>query len=455
LDDNDPLTRLRDEFLIPSKADLQEEHPEAKPLSEQNGIGRILCSYSDNSTDCRFPDPSNASIYLCGNSLGLQPKRTRTLLNEELSIWGTRGVNGHFNHPNSLPWISAAEVVSTSLARVVGALPSEVAVMGSLTEDIHILFASFYKPSGSRTKIIIEGKAFPSDHYAMESQIAWHGLDPKKELVCIHPTAGSAIITTEQILKMVDEHASTAAVLFLSGLQYYTGQAFDIPCITAHAQAKGITVGWDLAHAAGNLVLELHKWNVDFAAWCSYKYINSGPGGIAGVFIHDRHTSASEARDRLAGWWGNDPATRFQMNPTFVPAPGAKGFQLSNPCILSITALRASLEVFSMTSMKELRNRSMKLTGYLEHLLIKTFPDGRVFTIITPGDMNQRGAQLSLLFKPGLMMKVFNKLAAKGVVVDERKPDVIRVAPTPLYNTYVDCWTFVDTLKRAVEEASS
>jgi len=201
-------------------------------------------------------------------------------------------------------------------------------------------------------------------------------------------------------------------------------------------------------------VVELHKWNVDFAAWCSYKYINSGPGGIAGVFIHDRHTSAPEARNRLTGWWGNDPATRFQMDPTFMPAPGAKGFQLSNPCILSITALRASLEVFSMTSMKELRNRSVKLTGYLENLLIEAFPDGRVFTIITPGDINQRGAQLSLLFRPGLMMKVFNKLATEGVVVDERKPDVIRVAPTPLYNTYVDCWTFVDTLKRAVEEAS-
>jgi len=259
-------------------------------------------------------DTSDPCIYLCGNSLGPQPRRTRALINEELSIWATRGVTGHFNHPKSMPWVSASETVGISMAKVVGALPSEVAVMGSLTENIHLLLASFYNPSGSRTKIIIEGKAFPSDHYAVESQISWHGLDPAKHLVCIHPKAGDGeyTLSTSHILRTIDEHRDTAALLFLSGVQYYTGQAFDIKSITAYAQARDITVGWDLAHAVGNIPLELHEWGVDFAAWCTYKYLSSGPGGMAGIFVHDKH--ATGGRHRLAGWWGHDPESRFKMD---------------------------------------------------------------------------------------------------------------------------------------------
>jgi kynureninase len=258
-------------------------------------------------------DPSDPCVYLCGNSLGLQPKRTRPLLNEELSIWATRGVTGHFNHPQSYPWVSASEAVSVSMAKIVGALPSEVAVMGSLTENIHLLLASFYKPVvGGRSKIIIEGKAFPSDHYAVESQIEWHDLDPKTELVCIQPHAGKFTLETAQIIRTIDEYKDTAALLFLSGVQYYTGQAFDIKYITAYAQNKGITVGWDFAHAAGNIPLELHEWGIDFAAWCTYKYLSSGPGGMAGIFVHDKHNA--EKKHRLAGWWGHNPQTRFKMD---------------------------------------------------------------------------------------------------------------------------------------------
>jgi kynureninase len=246
------------------------------------------------------------------------------LLNEELSIWATRGVTGHFNHPQSYPWVSAAEAVGFSMAKVVGALPSEVAVMGSLTENIHLLLASFYKPVvGGRTKIIIEGKAFPSDHYAVESQIAWHGLDPKNELVCIQPREGEYTLATAQIIRTIDEYKDTAALLFLSGVQYYTGQAFDVKYITAYAQSKGITVGWDFAHAAGNIPLELHEWGVDFAAWCTYKYLSSGPGGMAGIFVHDKHNEGK--RHRLAGWWGHNPETRFKMDNSLFLPPGGRG----------------------------------------------------------------------------------------------------------------------------------
>ncbi|KAL7268794.1 Kynureninase (L-kynurenine hydrolase) [Rhizina undulata] len=433
LDLTDTLSKFRSEFLIPSKADLKDAHPESKPLEQQN-------------------DSSDPCIYLCGNSLGLQPKSTRTLITTELSIWATRGVHGHFNHPLSRPWASAEEYVNSHMAAVIGALPGEVSVMGSLTANIHVLFASFYKPDKTRYKIIIEGKAFPSDHYAMESQIQWHGLDPKGTLIEIFPDGGEKVLTTEQILRVIDQNSNDTAVMFLSGVQYYTGQLFDVKTITQYAQKRGIIVGWDFAHAAGNVPLELHEWGVDFAAWCSYKYLCSGPGGIAGIFVHDKH--ASPERHRLAGWWGHDRSSRFKMENVFNPIPGAAGYQLSNPSILDITALYASLEIFSRTSMAALRAKSKMITGYLEHLLHTQFVEfeEKPFIIITPGDPEARGAQLSLLFREGLMLGVYEKLTEEGIVVDERKPDVIRVAPMPLYNTFVEVWEFVEALKRAVEE---
>lgn len=438
LDSTDPLARFRSEFLIPSKSDLQHHpHAESRPPSEQN-------------------DPADPCIYLCGNSLGLQPKATRTLINEELTIWATRGVHGHFQHPLSRPWVSAEVEVTRHMANVVGALPSEVAVMGSLTANIHSLFASFYRPERTpgkgRRKIIIEGKAFPSDHYAMESQIRWHGLDPADALVTIFPEGGRQTLTTKQIYAVIDREADETAVLFLSGVQFYTGQAFDIKAITQHAQAKGIVVGWDLAHAAGNITLDLHEWGVDFAAWCTYKYLCSGPGGIGGIFVHEKHSSPD--RHRLAGWWGHDRLSRFNMDNVFSAIPGAAGYQLSNPSILDITALLSSLQLFSAATMPALRTKSLHLTSYLENLLGAAFPAGTpaaAFTILTPSDPSARGAQLSLLFRPGIMLRVLDVLQAHGVVVDERKPDVIRVAPCPLYNTFEEVWKFVQVLKGAVE----
>ncbi|KAI5815212.1 pyridoxal phosphate-dependent transferase [Pyronema omphalodes] len=431
-DSKDPLRKFRNEFCIPSKAELKDPHPEAKSVSEQN-------------------DPSDPSIYLCGNSLGLQPKRTRGLLSEELSIWATRGVTGHFDHPLSRPWVSAAEQLQQHMSAIVGASPSEVAVMGSLTDNIHLLMASFYRPTGQRTKIIIEGKAFPSDHYAMASQIEWHGLDPNKELVLIEPRSGEYTVTTQEILDVIEKHKDTTAVIFLSGVQYYTGQLFEMEKITKYAKERGIMVGWDLAHAVGNVEVHLHDWGVDFAAWCTYKYLSSGPGGMAGIFVHSSHDS--ERRHRLAGWWGHDPESRFRMENTFNPAKGAAGYMLSNPSIMSLTALRSSLSVFAETSMAALRTKSMHLTAYLNHLLDEMFPKPNpYFRIITPADPHQRGAQLSLLFKDGIMLPVFNRLMDQGIVVDERKPDVIRVAPLPMYNGWEDVYNFVCKLKEAIEE---
>ncbi|KAI5853063.1 pyridoxal phosphate-dependent transferase [Morchella snyderi] len=432
LDSTDPLARFRAEFLIPSKADLRDPHPEAKPATEQN-------------------DPKDPCIYLCGHSLGLQPKATRALLNEELTIWATRGVQGHFKHPLSRPWVSADEEITRHMAGVVGALPTEVAVMGTLTNNIHNLLASFYRPDRSgkgRRKIIIEGKAFPSDHYAIESQIRWHGLDPADALVTIFPEAERAVLTTQQICKVIDRNADDTALLFLSGVQFYTGQAFDIKAITQHAQAKGIVVGWDMAHAVGNITLDLHEWGVDFAVWCTYKYLCSGPGGIAGIFVHEKH--ASPDRQRLAGWWGHDRLSRFNMDNVFNAIPGAAGYQLSNPSILDLTSLLSSLHLFNAATMPAIRTKSVQITSYLEHLLHTQFSGEPVFEILTPSDSSARGAQLSLLFREGLMMGVFDELLDRGVVVDERKPDVIRVAPCPLYNSFEEVWVFVQELKRAV-----
>ncbi|KAF8451291.1 pyridoxal phosphate-dependent transferase [Terfezia claveryi] len=434
LDLHDPLSIFRSQFHIPTTADLASTSP--PPASASIEPTHI---------------PSPTCIYFCGNSLGLQPKRTAALINDELAIWATRGVTGHFRHPKYRPWVSIDENVSEHLAGIVGAKPSEVAAMGSLTGNIHLLLAGFYKPKENRYKVIMEGRAFPSDHYAIVSQLQWHGHTESSALVLIDPIAPYSTLTTNQILSTIDQHADSTALLFLSGVQYYTGQAFDMATITKFAQSKGITVGWDLAHAAGNIELKLHEWGALKAVWCSYKYLNSGPGGIAGIFVHERHDldpNTSTPRHRLAGWWGHDRVTRFQMDTQFLPLPGAPGYQLSNPSILDTTAHLASLELFTKATPAALQRKSRLLTSYLYFLLTHP-PEGTsdtltsYYAILTPLAPSDRGAQLSIKFtKPGLMDRVFAKLTEKGVVVDERRPDVIRVAPAPLFNRFREVWVF-------------
>ncbi|KAL4981718.1 pyridoxal phosphate-dependent transferase [Aspergillus falconensis] len=428
------------------------------------------------SLDAQDPLPSVSDgsdarcIYLCGNSLGLQPRNTKKYIDYYLRTWAIKGVTGHFiHHEDELlpPFVDVDSAGAKLMAPVVGALESEVAVMGSLTTNLHLLMASFYRPTSERYKIIIEGKAFPSDHYAVESQIQHHNLQPNDAMVLIEPRDREhPILETDHILRVIDEHASSTALLLLSAIQYYTGQYFDIEKITAHAQSKGIVVGWDCAHAAGNVDLKLHDWNVDFAAWCNYKYLNSGPGGMAGIFVHERHGQVKTAqgegelesfRPRLSGWWGGDKATRFLMDNHFVPQAGAAGYQLSNPSVLDMNAVVASLELFNQTSMAEIRQKSLNLTGYLEHLLL-TYPlDGvseKPFSIITPSNPSERGAQLSLRLAPGLLDSVLETLEEHAVVVDERKPDVIRVAPAPLYNTYEEVWQFCQVFFRSLPQGA-
>jgi len=362
------------------------------------------------------------------------------------------------------PWVHIDDATLPQASKIVGALPQEVAVMESLTANLHFLMASFYRPTKDRYKIVLEGKAFPSDHYAVESQIRHHNLAPSDAMILIDPPTDSSspLLPTSHILSIIDAHADDTALLLLPGIQFYTGQFFDIPTITAYAQARGITVGWDLAHAVGNVPLQLHDWNVDFAAWCNYKYMNCGPGAIGGLFVHERHgqvkaTKADSAESgytpRLAGWWGSDKNSRFAMTNQFAPIPGAAGWQVSNPSAIDTSAVLASLKVFEQTDMQTLRQKSLKITGYLEELLLSTRDEEKLFTIITPSDPKQRGAQLSVRLEEGLLDTVMEILEEEGVVVDERKPDVVRVAPTPLYNSYEDVWRFVKIFRQAIAKA--
>ncbi|EXJ69072.1 kynureninase 1 [Cladophialophora psammophila CBS 110553] len=448
LDATDPLAHFRSEFHIPTRADLKRPTLVKSPEEE----------------------PSQPCTYLCGNSLGLQPVRTANLVNSFLTQWRTKGVLGHFvEHSDSSlqPFLHIDDHAAKLMAPIVGAVESEVAVMGSLTANLHLLMSSFYRPSKKgqgKWKILLEGKAFPSDHYAVESQIIHHDLDPGEAMVLLEPIdAKFPILSTEQILQTIDTHASELALILLPGIQFYTGQYFDIPRITAHAHSHGILIGWDLAHAAGNVDLKLHDWNVDFAAWCSYKYLNSGPGAMAGIFINekfgkvDMESPTHKFWPRLTGWWGDDKSSRFQMTNKFVPRPGAAGYQLSNPSGLDLAAVIASLQIFNETSMRELREKSLRLTNYLEQLLdaIK-LRNPRKFDIITARNPQERGAQLSIRLAPGLLDAVLEHLECEGVIVDERKPDVIRVAPAPLYNSFADVFHFYQVLEGALgEEAPS
>ena len=385
------------------------------------------------------PDGSDV-VYLCGNSLGLQPKNARQFVEEMMDDWASYGVEGHV-HGNH-PWMPYHEFLTEQTARVVGAKPSEVVVMNSLTVNLHLMMVSFYRPEGRRQKILMEAQPFPSDRYAFESQIRFHGLDPAVHLVELRPRPGETALRTDDILDYLKREGSSVALVLLGGVNYYSGQAFEMDRITEAAHVAGCVVGFDLAHAAGNLVLNLHDWNVDFAVWCSYKYLNGGPGSTAGCFVHERHASAGDL-PRFTGWWGHDKESRFRMGPDFIPIPGAEGWQLSNPAILPMAALRASMDIFEEAGMPRLRAKSETLTGFLEQCLHRCPPG--VLEIITPADPRQRGAQLSIRVHRN-PKQVFEELNKRGFVCDWREPDIIRVAPVPLYNSYADVASFADAV---------
>jgi len=402
----DPLARLRDEFLIP-----------------RHGEHEV--------------------VYFCGNSLGLQPRATRPALMAELDAWAEHGVEGHFR--GALPWMDYHSFVRDDLAAVVGAQPQEVVAMNSLTANLHLLMVSFYRPTAERPAILIEKNAFPSDRYAVESQVRFHGFDPADALIELEGDESGGTLSQDAILDALDRHGPRIALVLLPGVQYLTGQVLDLRAITEAAHRKGCVVGFDLAHAAGNLPLALHDTHCDFAVWCSYKYLNSGPGAVAGAFVHERH--AHTPRPRFAGWWGHDRATRFRMGPDFVPTPGADGWQLSNPPVLALAPLRVSLALFRTAGMAALRAKSEALTGYLAWLIRSEVPD--VLDILTPDEPARRGCQLSLRVRGprDAGRSLFEYLEARGIVVDWREPDVIRASPVPLYNRHIDCLRLVEAAR--------
>ena len=382
-------------------------------------------------------------IYFVGNSLGLMPKATRKVVEQELDDWAQLAVDAHFDAET--PWYSYHETLREPAARLVGARPNEVVCMNSLTVNLHLLMATFYQPTKARFKILMEEPAFPSDTYAVKSQMAHHGLDPNESLLLARAPAGEHVIREEEIEALLEKEGDQTALVLFAGVNFFTGQLFEIAKLTAAAHARGCLVGIDLAHAAGNVPLALHDWNVDFAVWCSYKYLNSGPGAVAGAFVHERHAS-NRGLPRLAGWWGNDPATRFrmQLEPEFVPVPSADSWQLSNPPILAMAPLRPALAVFDEAGgMSVLREKSVQLTGYLAFLLDQI--PSQLFSVITPNDPKARGAQLSILVHEH-PRELFKKLEEAGVKSDFREPNVIRVAPTPLYNTFHEVWRFTEIL---------
>ena len=376
--------------------------------------------------------------YFCGNSLGLQPTGVRAALMQELDDWADLGVEAHFRGKH--PWMPYHETVRETLASVVGARPVEVVAMNSLTTNLHLLMVSFYRPTAERPAIVIEAGAFPSDRHAVASQIRFHGFNPDTDLIELAPDEAGGTISMAAIERTLAEHGHRVALVLWPGVQYRTGQAFDLREISRLAHARGCTVGFDLAHAAGNLPLQLHDSGADFAAWCSYKYLNSGPGAVAGAFVHERHARAD--LPRFAGWWGHDAATRFRMGPEFVPSPGADGWQLSNPPILALAPLRVSLELFAEAGMDRLRAKSERLTGYLEALIHRDCAD--VLEVVTPAEPARRGCQLSLRVAGGRERgrALFDFLAARGIIGDWREPDVIRISPVPLYNSHADLRRF-------------
>lgn len=386
------------------------------------------------------------SIYLTGNSLGLQPITTERYIQQELTDWAKYGVEGHIHARR--PWLYYHKFTKKVLAELVGAKPSEVVAMNQLTVNLHLMLVSFYRPTTKRYKIITEAGAFSSDQYAFESQIKFHGLKPNDTLIELAPRKGETFLRTTDIINTIKEHRNTVALVILGGVQYYTGQFFNIKKITRTAHEVGAIAGFDLAHAVGNVPLSLHRDDVDFAVWCSYKYLNAGPGAIAGAFVHERFAN-DKSLPRFAGWWGHDEGERFQMKKGFKPMPGVDGWQLSNIPILQSAALLASLEIFQQAGIKRLREKSIQLTGYMEFLL-KEIPEfGKAFTLLTPSNEKERGCQLSIYtHKNG--KQIFEKLTKAGVIADWREPGVIRVAPVPLYNTFEDVYRFVSIFKKAL-----
>jgi kynureninase len=385
------------------------------------------------------------AIYFTGNSLGLQPKKTKAFVNEELEDWAALGVEGHEH--SRRPWLYYHKFTKKSLAKIVGAKATEVVAMNQLTVNLHLMMVSFFRPTKERFKIITEAGAFSSDQYAFESQLKFHGLEPSKALVELKPRDGEHTLRTEDILEAIKLQGDQTALVIFGGVQYYTGQFFEIKKITAAAHAVGAIAGFDLAHAVGNVVLNLHDDDVDFAVWCSYKYLNSGPGAIAGAYIHERFGNDT-ALPRFAGWWGHEEGERFQMKKGFQPMTGVDGWQLSNFPILPGAAHLASLQLFDRAGMKNLRRKSEQLTGYLEFLLQQIDPERKHFHILTPSNPKERGCQLSIFVKHD-GRKVFKKLVNAGVIADWREPGVIRVAPTPLYNTFEEVFIFSQLFRKA------
>lgn len=379
-------------------------------------------------------------IYLCGNSLGLQPKSTKAAIEQELLDWQNLGVEGHLHAQN--PWLPYHEFLTEKMAEIVGAKPIEVVMMNTLTVNLHLMMVSFYRPQGKRTKILMEADAFPSDRYAISSQLKFHGYDPSEHLVELKARAGEVLVREEDIAKILEEQGAEIALVLLGNTNYYTGQFFDMPEITKLAHAQGCMVGFDCAHGAGNVPLELHASSADFAVWCSYKYLNSGPGSVSGCFVHERHAH-DKALPRFTGWWGHNKATRFGMRDDFDPIPGVEAWQLSNPPILSLAAIKASLEVFAEAGMNNLRQKSLALTGYMEYL-VDQLPGDKI-SIITPRDPAKRGCQLSIQVRDA-DKSLFKAVSEAGVIADWREPDVIRVAPVPLYNTFTEVYDFVKIL---------
>ncbi len=407
LDAEDPLKGVRNQFHIPKRADGQ------------------------------------TCVYLCGNSLGLQPRQTEGYLKQELEDWKNLGVEGHIHAKN--PWLPYHEFLTEKMAKIVGAKPEEVIVMNTLSVNLHLLMASFYRPTTDRYKIVIESDAFPSDRYAVESQLKFHGFP--NGLLELKPRKGEKLLRSEDIEDTINHHGDSIALILIGCPNYYTGQVFDINRIAELGHKKGCKVGVDLAHGAGNLALNLHDSKVDFATWCTYKYLNSGPGSVGGAFIHERHANSFDL-PRFSGWWGHNKVTRFGMRDDFDPLPGAEGWQLSNPPILSLAAIRSSLDIFDQVGMTALVTKSRKLTGFMEELLKEL---GDAIEIITPNNPDERGCQLSIQINAGNGKQVFQSISEKGVIADWREPDVIRVAPVPLYNTFQDVFDFVLLLKEALK----
>jgi kynureninase len=413
MDEKDPLKDFRNKFFIP----------------QHNG------------KDC---------IYFTGNSLGLQPKLTAQYVQQELDDWAKMGVEGHFQAKN--PWLSYHEIFSKQLSEIIGCKENEVVVMNSLTVNLHLLMVSFYKPTRQRYKIICETKAFPSDQYAFETQAKYHGYEPADAIIEVSPRDGEYHLMTEDIISLINKHGDSVAVVLFGGVNYYTGQYFDLKAITDAAHSTGAYAGFDLAHAVGNVELKLHKWNVDFACWCSYKYLNSGPGGVAGVYIHEKHVANAEL-PRFAGWWGYTKEARFKMEKGFEAIPTAEGWQLSNAPILSMAAHKASLDIFETAGMEKLHLKRKMLSDYLLFIIEdhnKQFGE-KIIEVITPREENAKGCQVSMLMlRRG--KEIFDELTKQGVIADWREPNVIRVAPVPLYNSFEDIYRFGEIVRTTISK---